>query len=184
VIDPRIDFGLLTSLADSHPAWSVVLAGPVVGIDPAALPRRPNLHWLGPQPADRLPHLLAEWDLCLLPFVHDDSTRYLNPSQTLEYMAADKPVVSSAIRDVLWLYGDAVAVAPSARDFVPLCAEVLAEDASARGLRSLEMISLVFTYSWDRSADSVHKLMAQALARAQAGASTVTPGSEALAVQR
>jgi glycosyltransferase involved in cell wall biosynthesis len=154
------------------------------GHRPAALPQRPNLHWLGPQPADRLPHLLAGWDLCLLPFVHDESTRYLNPSQTLEYMAADKPVVSSAIRDVLWLYGDAVAVAPTAQDFVPLCAQVLAESASARGLRSLEMISLVFMYSWDRSADSVHKLMAQALSRAQVGTGTVAPAGGALAAQR
>jgi hypothetical protein len=58
---------LLVELADAHPAWSLVMAGPVAGIDDAALPRRPNIHWLSLQPYARLPYLLAGWDLCLMP---------------------------------------------------------------------------------------------------------------------
>ena len=52
VIDERIDLPLLARLADAQPAWQIVMVGPVVRIDPASLPRRPNIHWLGQQPYD------------------------------------------------------------------------------------------------------------------------------------
>lgn len=166
VIDERLDFELLAELARQRPDWSLVMAGPVLGIDAAQLPRAPNLHWLGPQPYERLPYLVADWDLCILPFLQNGSTRYLNPTKTLEFMAADKPVVSTAIRDVLWLYGDAVTIAHSADAFEPACAAVLAESPAARSRRAIEMLSIVCMSSWDHSADSVHKLLSQALAAA------------------
>jgi UDP-galactopyranose mutase len=166
VIDERLDLSLLADLAAGHPAWTLVMAGPVVGIDASRLPKAPNLHWLGRQPYQRLPYLAAGWDLCLLPYVRNAFTRCFNPTQTLEYMAADKPVVSTAIHDVLWLYGDAVSVARAPADFAPICAALLAEPPAARSRRAIEMLSIVFMYSWDRSAHSVHKLLSRALVRA------------------
>ena len=38
VIDERIDYELLRALADERPEWSIVMIGPVVKVDPAALP--------------------------------------------------------------------------------------------------------------------------------------------------
>ncbi|MEO6595720.1 MAG: hypothetical protein ABIP94_13285, partial [Planctomycetota bacterium] len=49
VIDERMDLTLIDRLAAHDPQWQVVMVGPVVKIDPAQLPRRPNLHWLGQQ---------------------------------------------------------------------------------------------------------------------------------------
>ena len=111
VIDERLDMGLVAQLADSRPDWQIVMVGPVVKIDPAPLPQRQNAHWLGMQPCARLPYLLAGWDACLMPFALNESTRFISPSKTLKYMAGEKPVVSTPVKDVIWLYGNVVEVA-------------------------------------------------------------------------
>lgn len=165
VIDERLDVSLLADLADAHPEWQIVMAGPVVKIDAARLPQRANIHWLGMQPYERLPYLLAGWDLCLMPFALNESTRFISPTKTLEYMAGDKPVISTPIQDVIALYGKAVEVAFGGNQaFVQACERVLAEHAGAREDRKREMRDAVSTYSWDRSANGVHELLVLALA--------------------
>jgi UDP-galactopyranose mutase len=170
VIDERLDLGLVATLADSHPEWTLVMVGPVVKIDAATLPQRPNIQWLGMQPYERLPYLLAGWDLCLMPFALNESTQFISPTKTLEYMAGDKPVVSTPVRDVISLYGDAVAVAAAPRPFMQACETVLAEPPKQRCARAMNMATTVSMHSWDRSADTVHGLLAQALAQAPAQA--------------
>jgi glycosyltransferase involved in cell wall biosynthesis len=163
VIDERIDLDLVAAVADQHPEWAVVMAGPVVKIDPQLLPQRPNIHWLGMQPYERLPYLLAGWDLCLMPFALNEATRFISPTKTLEYMAGDKPVVSTPVPDVISLYGAAVAVAHAPGPFVQACEAVLGETASARCERNCEMLNTVAIYSWQRTAESMDGLLQAAL---------------------
>ena len=167
VIDERLDLELVATIADEHPEWAVVMAGPVVKIDPRTLPQRANIHWLGMQPYERLPYLLAGWDLCLMPFALNEATRFISPTKTLEYMAGDKPVVSTPVHDVVSLYGTAVAVAPSSQPFVRACEEVLAESAAARLKRHSEMLNLVSMHSWQRTAASMDTLLQAALRSAE-----------------
>ena len=131
VIDERLDLDLVARLADADPAWQIVMVGPVVKIDPAALPRRPNLHWLGQQPYALLPQLVAGWDVCLMPFALNESTEFISPTKTLEYMAAGKPVVSTPIHDVKAMFGDIVAIAASAERFIAACRPALRRVAGA-----------------------------------------------------
>ena len=166
VIDERLDVALVAAVADAHPEWAVVMAGPVVKIDPATLPQRANIHWIGMQPYERLPYLLAGWDVALMPFALNESTQFISPTKTLEYMAGEKPVVSTAVRDVVTLYGDAVAVADVSRGpqpFIAACEELLAESPEKRCRRALTMLGLVSQHAWSRSADSVHRLLLEAL---------------------
>ncbi len=166
VIDERLDIDLVAAVADAHPEWSVLMVGPVVKIDPATLPRRDNLHWLGMQPYERLPHLLAGWDVALMPFAMNESTRFISPTKTLEYMAGGKPVVSTPVTDVVSLYGGPVAIAGDPAAFVQACEALLAEGPAERGRRAEAMRDRVARYSWDRSADTLHALLRQALRRA------------------
>ncbi len=163
VIDERLDTSLVAALADAHPEWSVVMVGPVVKISPDSLPRRDNIHWLGMQPYERLPHLLAGWDVALMPFALNESTRFISPTKTLEYMAGGKPVVSTPITDVISLYGSAVAVADGPAEFVQACEALLAEGPAQRRQRGVAMAECVTRYSWDLSADTVDALLVQAL---------------------
>ena len=134
VIDERMDLELLDGVAAARPDWHIVMLGPVVKIDPAILPRRANLHYLGGKKYDELPHYVAGWDVALLPFARNDATRFISPTKTPEYMAAGKPVVSTSIRDVVRPYGQQglVRIADRVGDFIAACAAAMAEDASER----------------------------------------------------
>lgn len=172
VIDERLDLALLDRLACARPQWQIVMAGPLAKIGTADLPQRANLHWLGMQPYQRLPHLLASWDVCLMPFALNESTRFISPTKTLEYMAGHKPVVSTAVRDVIALYGEGVCIADSPAQFIEACDALLAEPADARQRRIATMHALVEASSWDRSAERVGRLIEQVLTRRGADPAT------------
>ncbi len=159
VIDERMDMALLSVLADARPQWEFMMAGPVVKIDPSALPQRENLHWLGMQPYAVLPYLAELWDVCLLPFALNASTRFISPTKTLEYMAAGKPIVSTAVRDVEFLYGDCVCIAHDAAAFLAGCQSALDETPLARGERRARAAATVWRMSWDASVDTILQLL-------------------------
>ncbi|HEV7577736.1 MAG TPA: glycosyltransferase [Caldimonas sp.] len=169
VIDERLDLDLVAALADADPAWQIVMVGPVVKIDPAALPRRANLHWLGQQPYALLPQLVAAWDVCLMPFALNESTAFISPTKTLEYMAAGKPVVSTPIHDVQAMFGDIVAIAASTEAFVAACRAALAEPAAQRREREAQMQARVREHSWDVAAETIRRSLAAVLASSARG---------------
>ncbi len=105
VIDERFDRDLIGDLAAANPQWQVVLIGPVVKIDPSTLPRAANIHYLGAKPYAELPAYLAGWDVALLPFAANESTRFISPTKTPEYLAGGRRVVSTPVRDVVDTYG-------------------------------------------------------------------------------
>ena len=154
VIDERLDLDLVARLADADPSWHVVMVGPVAKIAPETLPRRTNLHWLGQQPYALLPQLVAGWDVCLMPFAINESTEFISPTKTLEYMAAGKPIVSTPIHDVRVLFGDLVAIAGEPEAYVAACRAALAESAAARAAREERMLARVREHSWDAAADA------------------------------
>lgn len=120
VIDERLDIKLISRIAELRPEWHIVLVGPVVKIDPASLPQRPNLHYLGPRTYDELPHYLAGWDVAIMPFALNESTRFISPTKTPEFLAGGCPVVSTPIKDVMRTYGDTsvVFIADTPDEFV------------------------------------------------------------------
>jgi glycosyltransferase involved in cell wall biosynthesis len=128
VIDERIDLELLAGIADARCDWQIVMLGPVVKIDPAELPRRPNIHYLGQKPYAELPAYIAGWDLAIMPFARNLATRFISPTKTPEYLAAGRPVVSTSIRDVVRPYGrdGLVAIADQPEQFVAAVARELA----------------------------------------------------------
>jgi glycosyltransferase involved in cell wall biosynthesis len=106
VIDERIDLDLLAGVAETRQDWQMVMVGPVVKIDPAILPRRANIHYLGMKKYEELPDYLAGWHVAMMPFARNESTRFISPTKTPEYLAGGRPVVSTPIRDVVRPYGD------------------------------------------------------------------------------
>lgn len=119
VLDERLDTDLLMQLAALRPEWHFVLLGPIVKIREEDLPRSSNLHYLGAKSYADLPQYLANWDVAMLPFARNASTRFISPTKTPEYLAAGKPVVSTPIQDVVHPYGDMglVRIASTAQQF-------------------------------------------------------------------
>jgi UDP-galactopyranose mutase len=159
VIDERFDPELIAQLADAHPQWQIVLVGPVVKIDPEVLPRRENIHYLGQQPYKALPHFLAGWDVCLLPFALNDSTKFISPTKTLEYMAAELPIVSTPVKDVADLYKDIVYIADDAQQFIAACENALLESTEHRTEKVEKMRAVVASTSWDSTVEKMHALI-------------------------
>ncbi|AWK88746.1 glycosyltransferase family 1 protein [Azospirillum thermophilum] len=133
VIDERLDLELLDAAARLRPDWQFVILGPVVKIDPAALPQAPNISYPGMRGYGELPAYLAGWDVALMPFALNESTRFISPTKTPEYLAAGCPVVSTPITDVVRTYGDSglVWIADTPEAFVAACEEALKVDRHA-----------------------------------------------------
>jgi UDP-galactopyranose mutase len=106
VIDERFDIELIDGLAKARPDWNLVIIGPVVKIDPNDLPKHSNIHYLGGKSYQELPAYLSGWDIAMLPFARNESTRFISPTKTPEYLAAGVPVISTSIRDVVRPYGE------------------------------------------------------------------------------
>jgi UDP-galactopyranose mutase len=147
------------ALADAHPRWQIVLVGPVAGIDPSSLPRRPNIHYLGPQPYRDLPRFLAGWDVGLLPFARHPATRFIDPAATLEYMAAELPVVSTPAADIVECYGDVVAVAHGTCAFIAACEQALLAAPAERAALVEKMRKRVNATSWDATVTQLRALL-------------------------
>jgi UDP-galactopyranose mutase len=155
-----MDIGLLAALADVHPDWSVVVIGPVVKIDPATLPQRPNLHFLGAREYAQLPDYMSGWDVALMPFAINEATRFISPTKTPEYLAAGLPVVSTPIVDVVRHYGalDAVRIAQTPGGFIAACEAALAQagDTAWRAAADAQLAR----GSWSSTALSMGALIA------------------------
>jgi UDP-galactopyranose mutase len=167
VIDERLDQELVASVAKARPEWQLVLVGPVVKVDPGALPKAPNIHYLGPKSYDELPSYLAGWDVALLPFARNESTRFISPTKTPEYLAAGCPVVSTPITDVIRPYGEkgAVHIADSPERFVEEIALALATDKADPAWHRA-VADLLKDKSWDRTWEAMDRLLAGRLRRA------------------
>ncbi|MBI3971290.1 MAG: glycosyltransferase [Chloroflexi bacterium] len=149
VIDERADLSLLAAVADSHPDWSFVMIGPVLKIDPAELPRRPNIYYLGQKQYRDLPGYVKGFDVCMMPFALNDATRYISPTKTLEYMAVHKPIVSTPVADVVGSYREAVHIAATTEEFVASVERALAEPDSDRAARIEREARILASSTWD-----------------------------------
>jgi glycosyltransferase involved in cell wall biosynthesis len=158
VIDERMDLSLLADIADLKPEWNFVMIGPVVKIDEADLPRRENIHYLGGKAYDQLPEYIAGWDVAMMPFALNESTRFISPTKTPEYLAAGRPVVSTPIRDVFSPYGEEglVHIAGSPEEFVIAIQNALDEDTAERRRRVDEFLRGM---SWDNTFAAMAELI-------------------------
>ncbi len=152
VIDERFDIALVAEVAKQRPDWQFVLVGPVVKIDPADLPRRDNIHYLGGKTYDELPRYLSGWDVATMPFAMNESTRFISPTKTPEYLAGGCPVVSTPIKDVVRTYGDTeiVHIADTPEAFIQAVDKALA-DAEDRDRLLKTADDILGDMSWDHT---------------------------------
>lgn len=152
VIDERMDLTLVENTVSKMPDFQFVMLGPVVKIDAAALPKAPNLHWLGGKAYGDLPAYLAHWSAGWMPFALNESTRFISPTKTPEFLAAGLPVVSTAIADVVRPYGamDLVAIAGS-EDMNEKLRTSIATKSNPRRLTQVDafLAGKSWTKTWD-----------------------------------
>ena len=165
VIDERFDIELLDKIAEARPNWSFVMVGPVVKISEDDLPRRPNIHYLGGKTYDQLPAYLSGWDVALMPFAMNESTQFISPTKTPEYLAGGKPVVSTPIKDVVRTYGhlEGVKIASNADEFIAACEAALELSRNPESGWLAEADLMLSAASWDTTQARMAGLIADAL---------------------
>lgn len=164
VIDERIDLALIASMADTHPEWQIVLVGPVVNITADELPQRSNIHYLGAQSYRLLPQFLADWDVCLMPYLAVESGHSITSTSLLEYMAAERPIVSTPVEDVKGMHADIVAVGDDAKQFITACERALKLPDADLVRMAERMREIVTRTSWIATTDAMHELISARMA--------------------
>ncbi len=152
VIDERFNIELLREMANLRPDWQFVIVGPVAKIDSESLPRAANIHYLGKKEYHALPLYLAGWDCAIMPFALNDSTRFISPTKTPEFLAAGKPVVSTSIRDVVHPYGQSklVHIADTAEEFVKCC-DLAMKERKEKSDWTVKVDSFLNGNSWEKT---------------------------------
>lgn len=167
VIDERMDTVLLAEMADLRPDWQFIMIGPVVKISEQDLPRRSNIHYLGGKDYKDLPAYLSGWDIAMMPFAINESTRFISPTKTPEYLAAGLPVISTPIRDVVRPYGEQnlVEIAATAEEFVAAGDKLLERgNLNDWQKKADEFLSQI---SWDKTWAQMKRLIEEATAEKQ-----------------
>lgn len=101
------DWPLIAAMADELPNATFVFVGPIFNEPPdvqqpmkAALAKH-NVKWLGPKPHARLPEFLRGFDICFNPLAITDHNNRRSPLRLYDYLATDRPILSTAIRKAL-----------------------------------------------------------------------------------
>ena len=172
VLDERFDTDLLGEIADMRPDWSFVMVGPVVKISEDDLPKRPNIHYLGSKKYEQLPAYLAGWNVALMPFAMNESTQFISPTKTPEYLAGGKPVVSTPVKDVVRHYGhlEGVGIASTAEEFVAQCERMLKLKRGGDWLGEADL--LLSATSWSTTQARMSALIAEVLGERTGGSSS------------
>ena len=164
VVDERFDIELLRELSQRRPDWHFVIIGPVVKIDPQVLPQGENIHYLGMKSYNELPVYLSGWDVALLLFALNESTRFISPTKTPEYLSALKPVVSTPIKDVIVPYEELglVSIGRNTDEFEKAIASALEKGNNEEWKNKVD--SYLQNISWDKTWDDMLCLIKQQIA--------------------
>jgi glycosyltransferase involved in cell wall biosynthesis len=165
VIDERMNLELLREVAQKRPEWHLVIIGPVVKIDESDLPRESNIHYLGGKDYKQLPSYLSGWDVAMIPFELNESTEFISPTKTPEYLAAGKPVISTSIIDVVTPYGEQqlVSIADSADEFIEAAEFQLNRPDKEQWLRRVDRFLAL--NSWDKTWSQMMEIIDKTLAQ-------------------
>ena len=160
----KMDLGLLLTVAQSKPDWSFVLIGPVGRGDPSTdvskLQALKNVHLLGERPYAELPRYVKTFDVCLIPFNRNSSTRGTLPMKFFEYLAAGKPVIATDLA-TLGEFGEFFYPVQNVDGFIAALQAALTEAPSRPAARR----ALAQKYSWDARMVEIDTILNDLLAR-------------------
>jgi glycosyltransferase involved in cell wall biosynthesis len=115
LIEDWIDLDLVGWLAAELPHVTFVMIGRI-GVSDDAVPRRPNILFLGPRPYETLPAYGAHFDAAIIPYKLTAQVMAANPLKLREYLAMGLPTVSVSTPEIDQ-FVDVVAVAATREEF-------------------------------------------------------------------
>jgi len=95
-----VDQSLVKAAAERYPQYSFVFVGPVQ-TSITLLSNLKNIHFLGKIEHSKIPYIINEFDVCIIPYVDAEYTRNVYPTKLNEYHALGKPVVSTYLPEIV-----------------------------------------------------------------------------------
>src|SRR6185369_5246807 len=175
VLDERLDISLLEQVALRMPNVNFLMIGPVVKIDPASLPHLPNIYYLGPKSYKQLPFYLNEIDIAMIPFALNESTKFISPTKTLEFMAAHKPIISTPITDVVRDYKKVIRIVTTPDSFAKAINYFIQESPTQKLRREKLYNDILAKTSWDTTVNSMKKIINETLIKSEERTQQTTP---------
>jgi glycosyltransferase involved in cell wall biosynthesis len=150
---------LICSIAERHPEYSILLVGPVAN-GFGKLKQHQNITMVGTKNYSVLPQYMTCMDVCLIPFNINRVTLAANPIKMYEYLAAGKPVVSTALPEVCNNAAHVVKIAQDESDFIKKVEQTLSEaENDEERLRIRERISFAKNNSWQKRVEEIAALL-------------------------
>ena len=145
-----VDVALVADGARRRPDWNWIVIGGIHK-DISCFEGLPNVHLLGTKRYEELPTYLRQLDVCLVPFEMKPIVHAADPIKVYEYLAAGKPVVSTAIPR-LRVFGDVVRIATGLEEFVAQIERALADNSDEAARRRM---SVAREHSWESRVEQI-----------------------------
>ncbi|HEV8043142.1 MAG TPA: glycosyltransferase [Bryobacteraceae bacterium] len=129
----RFDAGLIARLAQ-NPTYQIVIVGGFMNGAERLIPTLPNIHVLGMKSVPDLPGYIKGMDVCVMPYLVNETTRYIFPLKLFEYLASGKPIVATPIPAVQQ-HADFIYVGRTADEIAALVDEALHENPAEQARR-------------------------------------------------
>ncbi|MCH9724540.1 MAG: glycosyltransferase [Planctomycetes bacterium] len=153
-ISEWFDIELVIKAAQAYPEYDFVLIGSTYLCDTAKAKTVPNIHFIGEVPYADLKGYLYAFDVCLIPFKLTDLIYYTNPVKLYEYLAAGKPVVATAMPELL-LVKEHVFVAQDTASFISKIQQALESKDDVSGIKSRQEFAL--KNQWSNRVEKLEK---------------------------
>ena len=119
------DYDLVKKLAEKRSDINIVLIGIKYdnSFDESKIEDVQNVHYIGPVNYNDLPKYAVFFDVCTIPFVLNDITVATNPLKAFEYMALEKPIITTAMKECKKY--KSIFIANNAEEFISLTDKAL-----------------------------------------------------------
>jgi glycosyltransferase involved in cell wall biosynthesis len=174
LIGDRLDLQMLRTLAEGHPAWSLVFLGEARVEQQAeiwqAMLALPNVHYLGQVDVSQVPNYLKGFQVGLMPYSLGREADNISPLKLYDYMATGLPVASMDI-PAAREFSSYLHLATRAEDFAGAISTALADTAPARCQERRRVAS---QHTWEARVEQLSDMI-QAQLRIKTGVPSSTP---------
>lgn len=161
-IDTRINFDMLKELLDNNQNLELEMVGHLADDVDKSFFSHPRIKKHDAFKHEELVKKINEWDILLLPFLHNGYSEHCNPLKLREYLATGKPIISTKIPAVKE-YGDFLKIRESSSQWQEAISDICREDIAHRDVRIQKIRKVLEKETWDcRANDAVKTILRKA----------------------
>lgn len=155
------DYDMVSNLAKQRPEYNIVLIGSKYddSLEKSNIEKLENVYFLGTKDYKILKNYASKFNICTVPFLINDITKATSPLKIFEYMALEKPIVTTAM-DECKKY-KSIFIANNKEEFIELIDKALKlnREKNEEYYEILKKEALENT--WDSKAKSICNLLKQ-----------------------